>query len=143
MDLKNLNLSELTKWFAEKALPVIRQVWESARAKIFDDGGLIDQAKESAQDFIDAARLDVSFETVDVLTVSDLVEFSKKHMVAGSDGVAAIRKAKDDVLFVFLAYVKDRELLPEETNHFVVVEAKSLADDTKELFGDLDLVILN
>lgn len=143
MNTMDLNLNELKKWFVEKALPVIRQIWERARTKLFDDGGIISQIKDNAQDFIDAARLDVSFEKVDVLSVSNLVEFSKNHMVAGSDGVVAIRKPKDESVFVFLAYVKDRDLLPEETNHYVVVEAKSLADDTKELFGDLDLVILN
>lgn len=143
MNLMDLSLNELRKWFAETALPIIRQIWENTRAKLFDEGGIVDQIKDNAQDFIDAAKLDVSFETVDVLTVSDLVEFSKKHMVAGSNGVVAFRKPKDDSIFVFLAYVEDRELIPEDKNHYVVVETKSLADDTKELFGDLDLVILN
>ena len=143
MNLMDLSLNELRKWFAETALPVIRQIWENTRAKLFDEGGLVDQFKANAQDFIDAARLDVSYETVDVLTVRDLVEFSKKHMVVGSNGVVAIKKPKDDTIFVFLAYVENRELIPEDRNHYVVIEAKSLADDTNELFGDLDLVILN
>ena len=134
MNLMDLSLNELRKWFAETALPVIRQIWENTRAKLFDEGGLVDQFKANAQDFIDAARLDV---------VSDLVEFSKKHMVVGSNGVVAIKKPKDDTIFVFLAYVENRELIPEDRNHYVVIEAKSLADDTNELFGDLDLVILN
>ncbi len=143
MDLKDFNLNELKKWFAEKALPLIRQIWEGTRDKILGEGGLVDQIKENAQVFIDAAKLDVSFETVDALTVSDLVEFSKKHMVGGSNGVAAFRKPKEEAVFVFLAYVKDKELIAEGDNHYVVIEANSLADDTKELFGDLDLVILN
>lgn len=143
MNFMELSLNELKKWFAENALPIIRQTWESAKEKLFGEGGLVDQIKENAQDFIDAAKLDVSFEAVDALTVTNLVDFSKKHMVAGSNGVVAIKKSKDNVLYVFLAYVKDRELIPEDKNHYVVIEARSLAEDTKDLFGNLDLVILN
>ena len=44
---------------------------------------------------------------------------------------------------LYLANVKERELLPAETNKYAIIKAKALTADVLGLFLDSKLVILN
>ena len=49
---------------------------------------------------------------------------------------------KDNSNIVYLAYVKDRDLLPVEDNHYVVIKATALTPEVINLFEENKLVIL-
>ena len=59
-----------------------------------------------------------------------------------SNGVAAMKVIKENYNIVYLAYVKDRELLPVEDNHYVVIKATALTPEVISLFDGHELVIL-
>ena len=81
-------------------------------------------------------------EQVDVLQKSDLVTFAKRYMVYGANEVIAIYRKEDDGAIVYLSYAKDRELMPEKQNHFVIVKSAELSDDVKAIFNDSEVVVL-
>lgn len=81
-------------------------------------------------------------EKTDILTIEKIVEISKKYLVEGSDEVAAYKQLKDDTFFVYLAYCKDGDLIAEEANKYIIIEADGLAKDVKELFVESDIVVL-
>lgn len=85
----------------------------------------------------------ITVEEVEMLSSEKLVELCKKYIVEGSNQVAAFKEFKKDNFYVYLAYCKDRELIDEEHNHYIVIIADGLSKDVKELFGESDLVILN
>ena len=146
MDLKQMNLDELKKVFVETVLPKIKEGWETAKEKLFGENGILDEIKNNPKEFFDAAKLaaklDFYFEEVEMLTVEKIVEISKQHMAANSNEVVAYKTLEKDTFKVYLAYATDRELLPEEENHYVVIEADGLSKDVKELFSESDVVIL-
>lgn len=143
MNLRQMNLDELKEMFVETVLPKIKEGWEIAKEKLF---GEILREMNNPKEFFDAAKLaaklDLSFEEVEMLTVEKIVEISKQHMVANSNEVVAYKPLEKDTFKVYLAYATDRELLPEEENHYVVIEADGLSKDVKELFSESDVVIL-
>lgn len=85
----------------------------------------------------------IKSENVDELTMADLISIAKKNIVAGSDGVAAYLQTKDSEVCIYLSYCKGRELLSEENNCYVIIKAKSLAQEVKDIFNESDLIILN
>lgn len=84
----------------------------------------------------------IKSENVEELTMSDLISIAKKNIVAGSDGVAAYRQAKDSEICIYLSYLKGRDLLSEENNCYVIIKAKTLAQEVKDIFNESDLIIL-
>lgn len=81
-------------------------------------------------------------EALDTLQKSDLVTFSKRYMVYGANEVVAIYHKEEDGEIVYLSYAKDRELMPEKQNHFVILKAKTLGEDLVDLFKDSEIVVL-
>lgn len=146
MDLRQMGLDELKKVFVETVLPKIKEGWETAKEKLFGENGILDEIKNNSKEFFDAAKLaaklNVSFEDVELLTVEKIVEISKQHMASNCNEVVAYKTLEDDTFVVYLAYAKDRELLHEEENHYVVIKADGLSKDTKELFSESVVVIL-
>jgi hypothetical protein len=78
----------------------------------------------------------------DLLKKDDLVEAARENIVSGSDGVCAMLKKTDSKVFVFLAYLKDKELLPSDTNTYVILKAEAIARDVEVLFSNNELIIL-
>lgn len=128
----------------------LKPLWEDLKEELKEAGK--EMIKDIAKDELPKLKKFVSdlltsknvkCESVNVLTKSDIVSLVRLHKVNGSDGVAAFKQEKDGKTFVYLAYCKDRDLLPEETNCYIVVEADALDNDVKELFKESDLIILN
>lgn len=80
--------------------------------------------------------------SVDTLTLPELVQAARKNIVAGANGFVVFRAEKDGKCFVYLANCKDRELLDETINKYVIIQADSLSKEVEELFGETDLIIL-
>lgn len=79
---------------------------------------------------------------MEVLDMNTLVEFSKKYIVANCNEIVAINTMKDGESYVYLAYSKDRNLLPIENNKYLIIKAKSLSKEVESLFEESSLVIL-
>ena len=79
---------------------------------------------------------------VDQLDLTTLLAFAKEHIVEGANEVAAMRVKEENGWFIYLAYAKDRELLPSDTNRYLILKANSLAQDVEELFKESELIIL-
>lgn len=109
-------------------------------AKIKED--LIPFFEKLIEDLKTASNANIDTVNVEMLDKTNLVEIAKKYMVKGCNEVAAFKKVKDDDFYVYIAYSKDRELLPIETNHYVVIKSDGLSKEVKELFNESDLIIL-
>ena len=79
---------------------------------------------------------------VDVLDMPTLVDFAKKYIVKSSNETVAMKVMQDDCYFIYLAYSKDRQLLPTQDNKYVIIKAQTLAKEVEELFAESELVIL-
>lgn len=129
---------------------ILKPLWEDLKKELKQAGK--DLIKDIAKDKLSQLEQfirdlltskNVKCESVNVLTESDIVSLVRLHKVNGSDGVAAFKQQKDEKTFVYLAYCKDRDLLPEKTNCYIVIEADALDNDVKELFNESDLIILS
>ena len=87
-------------------------------------------------------KADISIETFETLNKERLVEVAKKYVVEGADGIAAYVLEKEDTVFVYLANVKGRDLLPKEDNKYVIIKADCIKNDVRALFDDNKLIIL-
>lgn len=139
MNVNSESLKQILEMLRDALEPIIRDKIEEMKVKIKDE--YIPKLKEFVEDILKSKN--VKYESVDVLSKSDLISLIRLNRVNGSDGVAAFKQQKDEKMFVYLAYCKDRDLLPEETNCYIVIEANSLNDDVNELFNESDLIILN
>lgn len=139
MNVNSESLKQILEMLRDALEPIIRDKIEEVKVKIKDE--YIPKLKKFVEDILKSKN--VKYESVDVLSKSDLISLIRLNRVNGSDGVAAFKQQKDEKMFVYLAYCKDRELLPEETNCYIVIEANSLNDDVNELFNESDLIILN
>ncbi len=103
-------------------------------------------AKEKVGKFIDsfktALKMTIHNEDCVVLDMKLLTEISRRYRMSCSNGVAAMKVIKENYNIVYLAYVKDRELLPVEDNHYVVIKATALTPEVISLFDGHELVIL-
>lgn len=79
---------------------------------------------------------------VEVLDMQTLVGMAKKYIVPKSNEIVAIKVKQEDGYFIYLAYSKDRELLPAAENKYVIIKAQSLAKEVEDLFAESELIIL-
>ena len=133
------NLELIFEKIRESIAPIIQDKVEELQVRVVEE--FIPKLKKFVEDLLKSRN--VKYETVDMLTKSDMISLIRLNMIKGSNGVAAFRQPKDDKMLVYLAYCKDKELLPEDTNCYIVIEAKFLANDVNVLFKDSDLIILN
>ena len=81
---------------------------------------------------------------VDIISKDKLVEIARECMVPNCNEVAAMKKnGKGYECIIYLAYSKDKELLPQEKNFYVIINAKESSKSVDELFGKTELIILN
>lgn len=139
MNVNSESLKQILEMLRDALEPIFRDKIEDWKVKIKDE--YIPKLKKFVEDMLKSKN--VKYESVDVLSKSDLISLIRLNRVNGSDGVAAFKQQKDEKMFVYLAYCKDRDLLPEETNCYIVIEANALNDDVYELFNESDLIILN
>ena len=145
--MKQENINEVLDYIQKEFL---KPLWEELQPEIkgFVKTLSIEIAKETVgqlktliRDLVKSKK--IYYESADELTKSDMVSYIRLNRVNGSDGVAAFKQTKGDKTILYLAFCKDRDLLPADTNCYIVIEANSLNEDVKELFKESDLIILN
>ena len=81
---------------------------------------------------------------VDIISKDKLVEIARECIVPNCNEVAAMKKnGKGYECIIYLAYSKNKELLPQEQNFYVIINAKEASRSIDELFGKSELIILN
>lgn len=85
----------------------------------------------------------IKYESLDVLTTSDIIKLIRLNKVNGSDGVAAFKQTKEEKTFIYCAYCKGSDLISINKNCYIVIDAQKLNKDVEELFAESDLIILN
>lgn len=80
---------------------------------------------------------------VDIISKDKLVEIARECIVPNCNEVAAMKKnGKGYECIIYLAYSKDKILLPQEKNFYVIINAKETSKSIDELFGKNELIIL-
>lgn len=79
---------------------------------------------------------------VDILDMPTFVDFAKKYIVPTSNEIVAIKVKQDECFFIYIAYSKDRQLIPTSDNKYVIIKARSLDRQVEDLFNESDLIIL-
>lgn len=146
MNPKVLNLIETVG-------PIVKEQWDKAWSwlqKQFKETdweemfrSLVEKAEGKMNEFGIPEGVTITPVEVEMLTKEKLVEIAKQNIVPNSNQVAAtINDKSSNVYYVYLAYVKDRTLLPNEENNFVIIKADGLNKEALNLFADNELIIL-
>ena len=139
--MNNDTLNEILEYIREELKPIIEELKPKAKQitiKVAKD--YLPKLKKFVEDLLKSKN--IKYESVDVLTKSDMVSLFRLNKVNGSDGVAAYKQTKDEKTIIYFAYCKDRELIQEDENCYIVIEAQKLNKDVEELFDESDLIIL-
>lgn len=126
--------------FAEQVLPFLKEQGEKLLKKVKTD--LVPILKDFLGKLQKAGNSNIVYKLVPSLSQTYIVELAGKNIVRGANQVVAIKNIKDGKTFVYLSYAKDRELIEEKDNRFIVIEADSIEDDVNDLFGNESLIIL-
>lgn len=125
-------------------------------AKVVDG---IEKFSQKISDFADNVNLSgdnsrnednlpkVVVEKTEFISLNDIKNIVQAHRVALSDGVAAaIKQGKNkkgqDVVQIFLTYVKGRTILDYSSNTLIVISAEAVSNEIKSLFGKEEVIIL-
>lgn len=81
-------------------------------------------------------------EEVELLDMARLVGFAKEHIVKNSNEIVVMRVKEDACCYIYLAYSRDRELLPSDSNRYLIIKARALSPEVDNLFKDSELIIL-
>lgn len=122
----------------EELLDTVKKKIDEVLPKIKKD--MIPTIKKFVKDLLSSKSTTAM--AVDSLTLPELLQVARKNIVAGANGFVVFRAEKDGKCFVYLANCKDRELLDETINKYVIIQADSLSKEVEELFGETDLIIL-
>lgn len=90
----------------------------------------------------DLAKFNTFGLETEVLTKQQLVDFIKRYIAKGSNQSVLVKSATEDGIFVYVSFARDRELLPDSDNKYLIIKAKTLAPEVAELFGENELIIL-
>ncbi len=113
---------------AGKALNAIGKELLSMFSEIFKTGNLPENSKVLK---------------VDAITQKELVKIAKDNMVANCNEVVAMKSDTDNGgCIIYLAYSKDRNLLPQDKNFYIVINAEESTKTIDALFSENELVIL-
>ena len=81
-------------------------------------------------------------EDIDILDSRKLFDTAKKNIVSESNAVAVYKEEKRDVIYIYITYCKDKELMPEEENKYILLKASGITKDVRNLFSSSDVIIL-
>lgn len=98
--------------------------------------------KQWIEDLKDMMSLNIKAQIVTTFAKGELIGLCKLYKVPDSNGVAVYKEERNGKQYIYAAYLKDKELLPRETNTYIVIEAQSINDDIKELFSNSNLIVL-
>lgn len=135
----------------DPSLKMVKQMVKEAIDCLVEYGGkIVDEVKKEylplledlVKNFTGEMRGFAFGKEVGVLDMPTLVNFAKKYIVAKSNEIVAMKVKQDDCYFIYLAYSKDRQLLPPAENKYVIIKAESLDKEVLDLFAESELVIL-
>lgn len=133
-------IEEAKRHFAEKILPYLKEQGEKLFVNLKKE--LVPVLKDFLGKIQKANSSNVVYKIVPTLDKELLIEMAGKHIVPGSNQVVAIKDIKDNKTFIYLAYAKNRELLDEKCNKFIVLESDDIDESVVELFENESLLIL-
>ena len=79
---------------------------------------------------------------VELLDLVTLVGFAKEHIVKNSNEIVVMRVKEEACSYIYLAYSRDRELLPSDSNRYLIIKAQALTPEVEDLFKESELIIL-
>ena len=134
---------QMGKQFLKELAPKIIEGMKDALKRL---GVWIEEGvKKKIDDMIDY-QVNVESKTVritkELLKKEDITEAAKNNIVPNSNMVAALLEKKEDIYIVYLAFLRDKELLPLNENRYVVLKAEGLSRDVETLFDGQPLVVL-
>ena len=132
---------ELKVQLVEELLPYVKEQAE----KVFKDlkKEMIPVMRDLVDSFKDGNRkTDTIMIQETLLNKEKLISIAKKNIVSGATDVVAYKTSKADSFIVYLAYSKEKELLPVEQNRYVIIKAEAVSGDINSLFGENKLIIL-
>ena len=80
--------------------------------------------------------------TIGLLDMETLISMAKQYRTPKSNEIIALRTKEDDGYIIYLAYAKDRQLLPTQDNYYLIIKADELDKEVAALFEKSELVIL-
>lgn len=135
---------DTVKKLIEEAIPRIKEFLKTTGIEKIGEAGkdLLPTITMMIDDLTGKNRERVYGKEVETLDMATLVEFTKRYVPAGSNEVVAIRKQEADGNIIFLAYSKDKQLLPVDENHHLIFKAGNLAEEVSALFAESEVIII-
>lgn len=133
----NENIERVVEYLVEEYGPT---VWKAVKDTATDY--INKRIGNFLESFKAAKNATIYNHNVVVLDLATLTEFGRKYRVSSSDGVAAMKVVKNNTNIIYLAYTKNRELIPSKENCYVVIQASALTPEVINLFGSHELIIL-
>ena len=135
----------------DASMEKIEQVIQQAINCLIEHGSkIVDEVKKEyvplLDDFVKNLKGDIKGvalgKEVDVLDMQALVSFAKNYIVSESNEIVAMKTKQEDGYFIYLAYSKDRKLLPVANNKYLIIKAQALAKEVEDMFAESELIIL-
>ena len=144
MDVINKKIScdvvEQLKPLAEEALSFLKQNAGELLSKVTTD---VTPVLEGMIKNLTGELKGIAYgKEVDQLDMTTLVAFAKEYIVKNSNEIVVMRVKEENSVFIYLAYSRNRELLPNDVNRYLIIKAQSLAPVVEDLFKESELVIL-
>lgn len=148
MEVINKSINEVVeqlKPLAEKALnylkEYLKQHAEELLSKVNDE---VTPVLEGMIKNLTGEMKGIAFgKEVEQLDLTTLVGFAKEHIVKNSNEIVVMRvKEEEASTYIYLAYSRNRELLPNNVNRYLIIKAHSLSPEVSDLFNESELIIL-
>ena len=126
--------------FIEEIAPVLIEQMESALQEA--GAWIIDKVENFIGDNGQNTNIKAVLFKRDLLKKDDIIQIAKENIVPNSNMVAALMNSTKDCYVVYLAYLRDKELLPVEENKYVTITAEGLSRDVDALFNGQQLIVI-
>lgn len=128
------------KPLADEALEFLKQNAEELVKKVTDD--VYPVLEGMVQNLTGELKGIAYGKEVELLDLATLVGFAKEHIVKNSNEIVVMRVKEVTCCYIYLAYSRNRELLPSDTNRYLIIKAQALSPEVNDLFKDSELIIL-
>ena len=133
----NENIKKVVEYLVEEYGPTVVNAIKDATTEYINE-----RIGKFLESFKAAQNATIYNHNVVVLDLATLTEFGRKYRVSSSDGVGAMKVVKNNTNIIYLAYTKNRELIHNKENCYVVIQASALTPEVINLFEDYELIIL-
>ena len=81
-------------------------------------------------------------EKVEILKLDQIKQVANAYLPSESNGLAAYYVKSKDSYMLFMLYLKDRQVLPNDQNKLIVVESEALSREVENLLEENKVVII-